>query len=264
MAAFYVQVDQQEVVSKTVNESDVYLFAGITSDLSSNHVNEQVMAASAYGGRIAHGALLVGFISAASTRMIETYGTPPNGEATAVSLGYDRIRFLRLVYIGDTVTAYYRIASVGASRRRSLAHIVVRNQQGEDVAVAEHILKWIPTQTSEDSALQAPPPHTARFRRLPIRVCGRSAGFSQKRLYRFIAVCRVCPWRRAGHRAQADDRLVRASNRLLRAGHDLASQRDGILRGVFGSGCEGMGHRRSARSEGEERLQVTQGGAGPM
>lgn len=143
-SAFYVQVGQQVEVAKTVGESDVYLFAGITGDLSSNHVNEQVMAGSSYGHRIAHGALLVGFMSAASTRMIETYGTPANGEATAVSLGYDRIRFLQAVYIGDTVTVRYSIASVDPARSRSLARIVVHNQRNETVAVAEHVLKWVP------------------------------------------------------------------------------------------------------------------------
>lgn len=142
-AEFYVQLGQTVTVAKTVGESDVYLFAGITGDLSSNHVNEQVMAGSSYGHRIAHGALLVGFMSAASTRMIETYGTPANGEATAVSLGYDRIRFLRPVYIGDTVTVRYSIVDVDPSRSRSLARIVMRNQRDEEVAVAEHVLKWV-------------------------------------------------------------------------------------------------------------------------
>lgn len=144
MAGFYVQVGQRVEVAKTVGEADVYLFAGITGDLSSNHVNEQVMARSSYGHRIVHGALLIGFMSTASTRMIETYGTPPNGNATAVSLGYDRIRFLRPVYIGDTITVRYRITEVDPVRRRSRAKIVVCNQGDEEVAVGEHILKWVP------------------------------------------------------------------------------------------------------------------------
>lgn len=46
---------------KTVSESDVYLFAGITGDLSPNHVDEAFMKTTPYGGRIAHGALLVGY-----------------------------------------------------------------------------------------------------------------------------------------------------------------------------------------------------------
>ena len=66
-AAFATTLGQAVSCSKTVAESDVYLFAGITGDLSPNHVDEIAMAATAYGHRIAHGALLVGYMSRAST-----------------------------------------------------------------------------------------------------------------------------------------------------------------------------------------------------
>lgn len=46
--------------AKTVGETDVYLFAGITGDFAPNHVDEQAMSASRFGRRIAHGALLIG------------------------------------------------------------------------------------------------------------------------------------------------------------------------------------------------------------
>ena len=55
MADFYVKPGDSVSFAKTVGESDVYLFAGITGDLSVNHVNEQYMARSKYGRRIAHG-----------------------------------------------------------------------------------------------------------------------------------------------------------------------------------------------------------------
>ncbi|MGH6916503.1 MAG: MaoC family dehydratase, partial [Geminicoccaceae bacterium] len=61
---------------------------------------------------------------------------------TPVSLGYDRIRFLGAVFIGDTITVTYRIAEVDPERRRSRSEIEVRNQHGELVVVAQHILKW--------------------------------------------------------------------------------------------------------------------------
>lgn len=141
---FFVEIGQEVTFSKTVAESDVYLFAGITGDFSSNHVNEQVMSTSKYKHRIAHGALLVGFMSTTSTLMINTYGTPPDSTATAVSLGYDRVRFLAGVYFGDTVTVRYRITHVEPERNRSRAQVTVTNQHGTDVAVAEHILKWVP------------------------------------------------------------------------------------------------------------------------
>jgi acyl dehydratase len=140
---FYVAPGDAVEFSKTVGESDVYLFAGLTGDLSANHVNEQVMRGSSYGRRIAHGALMVGFMSAASTRMIETRARPSETE-TPVSLGYDRIRFLGAVFIGDTITVRYRIVDIDAGRRRSRSEVEVRNQSDELVAVAEHILKWVP------------------------------------------------------------------------------------------------------------------------
>ncbi|MCL6607521.1 MAG: dehydratase [Geminicoccaceae bacterium] len=136
-----VRVGQSVSFAKTVGESDVYLFAGITGDLSPNHVNEQVMAGTSYGRRIAHGALLVGFMSTCSTRMIEQ--APPTPDATPVSLGYDRIRFLAPVFIGDTLTFTYAIVEVDPARRRSRARIEAVNQHGTLVAVAEHILKWV-------------------------------------------------------------------------------------------------------------------------
>ena len=61
MAMMHVRIGDTVAFSKTVGESDVYLFAGVTGDLSQNHVDDQFMKRSIYGRRIAHGALLVGF-----------------------------------------------------------------------------------------------------------------------------------------------------------------------------------------------------------
>jgi 3-hydroxybutyryl-CoA dehydratase len=140
---FYVAVGDEVTFSKTVAESDVYLFAGITGDLAPNHVDAEYMKRSAYGRRIAHGALLVGYMSTASTRIIQEVIANETPE-TPVSLGYDRIRFLKPVFIDDTITVRYVIAEIDVERRRSRANIGVTNQHGETVAVAEHILKWVP------------------------------------------------------------------------------------------------------------------------
>ncbi len=143
MSEFYVSVGDQVSFSKTVGEYDVYGFAGITGDFAGNHVDEEFMKRSVYGRRIAHGVLLVGYMSTCSSMMIEKSRGTELGE-TPVSLGYDRIRFLGPVFIGDTVTVTYRIAEVEPERRRSRSEIEVHNQDGELVAVAQHILKWTP------------------------------------------------------------------------------------------------------------------------
>jgi len=152
MSDFHVQVGDQVQFAKTVGESDVYLFAGITGDLSSNHVNEEVMKRSAYQRRIAHGALLIGFMSTTSTMMIEKSGGVGAADETPVSLGYDRIRFLAPVFIGETITVTYRIVEVDPARRRSRSEIEVTNQDGTLVAVGQHLLKWVANPT-------AVPPH---------------------------------------------------------------------------------------------------------
>jgi len=135
-----LKIGDQVTFSKTVSESDVYLFAGITGDLSPNHVDAEFMRSTSYGKRIAHGALLVGYMSHCSTAILRDKNSP--GE-TSVSLGYDRIRFIAPVFIGDTITVTYRIESVDQEKRETHADVSVRNQSGEMCAIATHILRWV-------------------------------------------------------------------------------------------------------------------------
>jgi 3-hydroxybutyryl-CoA dehydratase len=136
-AAGLAQVGASVTFSKTVSESDIYLFAGITGDLSPNHVNAEYMKATRYGRIIAHGVLLMGYMSNCSTRIIEQVKRP------AVSLGYDRVRFLKPVFVGDTVTVVYEVTEQDAENERTLAQVTATNQHGEVVAVAMHILKYL-------------------------------------------------------------------------------------------------------------------------
>ena len=141
MPEFHVKVGDSSSFSKTVGEYDVYGFAGITGDFSPNHVNKAYMEKSSYGRLQAHGALMVGYMSTASTLAIAH--TRGDADETPVSLGYDRIRFLAPVFFGDTITVTYRISSIDAGRRRSTGDIEIRNQDGVLVTVGTHILKWV-------------------------------------------------------------------------------------------------------------------------
>jgi acyl dehydratase len=123
--------------SKTVSESDVYLFAGITGDLDPNHVDEEYCKRTSLGHRVAHGALIVGYMSAASTRILEDFERP------MVSVGYDRIRFIKPVYLGDTINIEYVITSLDRERERITSKVEVKNQQGELVCVADHIMQLV-------------------------------------------------------------------------------------------------------------------------
>ena len=136
-----VPIGREVTFTKTVSESDVYLYAGITGDFSPNHVNQTYMEHSAWGRRMAHGALLVGFVSTASTMAIAD--TRDGVEETPVAVGMDRVRFLKPVFIGDTVTVSYRIDRFDDIKRRTFARAEVTNQDGALVAVADHLLQWV-------------------------------------------------------------------------------------------------------------------------
>jgi hypothetical protein len=83
------------IFTRKITECDINHFAELTGDFSPNHVDEEYMKNSIYGKRIAHGALLVGFMSNASSMIIENHFTDDNF-GTPVSLGYDHIRSLNL------------------------------------------------------------------------------------------------------------------------------------------------------------------------
>ena len=141
MSDFYVEVGHSVRFSKTVGEYDVYGFAGITGDFSPNHVDKAYMEKSSYGRLQAHGALMVGYMSTASTMAIAN--TREGSDETPVSLGYDRVRFLAPVYFGDTITVEYRISEIDEERRRATGDITITNQDGVLIAVGKHILKWV-------------------------------------------------------------------------------------------------------------------------
>jgi len=141
--AFADTIGASTVFTKTVSESDVYLFAGITGDLSPNHVDEAFMRTTAYGGRIAHGALLVGYMSNCSTNIVGRCGAIADSHFP-VSLGYDKVRFLAGVRIGDTITITYRIVAANQGKARTEAEVKVTKEDGALCAVASHIMKWLP------------------------------------------------------------------------------------------------------------------------
>ncbi len=130
-------VGKKVEVAKTVGETDVYLFAGVTGDFARNHVDEEFMRRTRYGRRIAHGALLIGYMSRASTAICQ--GLP----GTIVSYGFDRIRFPAPAFIGDTVTVTYEIVDRDEAALKTFARVTCTTQRGDVVAAATHILKVV-------------------------------------------------------------------------------------------------------------------------
>jgi len=91
-----LNIGDQASFEKTVSETDVYLFAGITGDFNPAHVNERTAKETRFGTRIAHGMLSAGFIST-------VLGMKLPGEGT-IYLSQE-LNFVAPVIIGDTVKA---------------------------------------------------------------------------------------------------------------------------------------------------------------
>jgi len=119
-----LKIGERAAFSKTVSESDVYLFAGITCDFNPAHVNQPYAEKTFFKARIAHGLLVAGFLSAVMASQLPGPGT--------VYIGQE-LHFAAPVYIGDTVTAQVEILSIDGDANRVTLKTTCRNQNGETV-----------------------------------------------------------------------------------------------------------------------------------
>lgn len=133
-----VVVGQAAEFRKTVTETDVVLFAGITGDLNPAHIDEVAASASRFGGRIAHGMLSASFIST-------VLGTRLPGPGTIYL--EQTLRFTAPVRIGDTVTARVEVAELLPKRRVRLMTTVL-NQDGLAVVEGEAVV-MVPARPAE-------------------------------------------------------------------------------------------------------------------
>lgn len=127
---------------RTIGESDILLHAGQTGDQYALHMDAEVARQSRYGRRIAHGTLT---LSIALGLKFDT----DQSKGVRISYGYDRVRYRKPVYIGDTISAKVEVTrSEMDEKRPGLRRIIetmdVVNQRGESVLFLEHILvRWV-------------------------------------------------------------------------------------------------------------------------
>jgi 3-hydroxybutyryl-CoA dehydratase len=124
LTAAQLSVGQKAGFAKTISESDVYLFAGITGDFNPAHVNEQYARATHFGGRIAHGMLAAGLISAVAANRLPGPGT--------IYISQE-LKFLAPVRIGDTITAQVEVLEVDREANRATLRTTAVNQEGTTV-----------------------------------------------------------------------------------------------------------------------------------
>jgi 3-hydroxybutyryl-CoA dehydratase len=101
---------QTASLGKTITEADILLFAAVSTDVNPVHINAEVARDSIFGGRVAHGMLSAGLISA-------VLGTRLPGPGT-IYLG-QTLRFRAPVRIGDTVTATVEITALDSQKKRA-------------------------------------------------------------------------------------------------------------------------------------------------
>ena len=124
MTIHEMKVGDSASMAKTISESDVYLFAGITGDHNPAHVNEEASRQTAFGGRIVHGILSAGLISAVLAMKLPGPGT--------IYLGQE-LKFTKPVRFGDTVTATCTVSEILAEKNIVKLDTICTNQQGEVV-----------------------------------------------------------------------------------------------------------------------------------
>ena len=114
--------------AKTISESDVYLFAGITGDMNPAHTNAQDAAQGMFKERIAHGMLSAGLVSAVLGMQIPGPGTIYLAQT---------LKFTAPVKFGDTITARAEITDRNLERNRSILKTTCINQDGKMVLDGE-------------------------------------------------------------------------------------------------------------------------------
>jgi len=123
-----IQQGDSAAFSKTIGESDVYLFAGITGDFNPAHIDAVAAAEGVFGQRVAHGMLTASMIST-------VLGTRLPGPGT-VYLSQE-VQFRAPVFIGETVTATVECIEKLESRRWLKFRTTVVNQDGKTVITGQ-------------------------------------------------------------------------------------------------------------------------------
>jgi acyl dehydratase len=126
----------RETVGRTITETDVVLHAGQTGDFYPHHMDAEWCRTQPFGQRIAHGTLIFSIGVGMTAGAINP---------RAMSYGYDRLRFVRPVFLNDTIHVRVRIEAKRDDAKRKGHGVVVEalavvNQRGEVVLAAEHLL----------------------------------------------------------------------------------------------------------------------------
>ena len=131
----YQMGQMRQTLGRTITETDVVVHAGQTGDFFPHHMDAEWCKTQPFGQRIAHGTLIFSVAIGMTASEI-------NPEA--MSKGYDRLRFIKPVFIGDTIYVKVTIAACEKANKPAYGvvteQVEVTNQRGELVLACAHLL----------------------------------------------------------------------------------------------------------------------------
>jgi acyl dehydratase len=125
----------RETIGRTITETDIVLHAGQTGDFFPHHMNEEWCKTQPFKKRIAHGTLIFSVAIGMTADVINE---------VAMTYGYERLRFTKPVFIGDTIRVKVSICERKDHKKPGyglVSELVeVFNQNNELVMICEHLL----------------------------------------------------------------------------------------------------------------------------
>ena len=131
----YIIGASRETRGRTITEADIVLHAGQSGDFFPHHMDEEFARTQEFQRRIAHGTLIL---------TIAIGLTASDVNPAAFSYGYDRVRFIKPVFIGDTIHTRATIKEKREYPKRATHGLLVEqvealNQTGQTVLACEHL-----------------------------------------------------------------------------------------------------------------------------
>ena len=127
--------DVRETIGRTITETDIVIHAGQTGDFFPHHMDEEWCMTQPFKKRIAHGTLIFSIAIGKTADIIND---------VAMTYGYERLRFIKPVFIGDTIKVKVSIKEKKDHKKPGFGLITelveTFNQHGELVMLCEHIL----------------------------------------------------------------------------------------------------------------------------
>ncbi|UOG60342.1 MaoC family dehydratase [Leptospira noguchii] len=123
-----IEIGEKASFTKTITETDIYLFAGISGDFNPLHVNEEYAKTTIFGTRIAHGGLAASLLAPVLGMKLPGLGTVALETVT---------KFRKPVYPGDTVTCAVEVKNKIEKMKMIQMKILWTNQKGETIGKGE-------------------------------------------------------------------------------------------------------------------------------